>query len=202
MDLLFYFTFLHVEQETSMNFIQNAPFCSLLTLLWPKSWRTDLSFNKIRRMMTQPLTANSFQNQRFPFLAVRRLKKKKKRRTSERRDRRMVWAVILCGPSLKVKSLVFFSLFPFVSPCTCQKSCSATSVNRSCHCHLFFWERLLKVTLQEVKISAAAGNIEPVCFLPIFQMLHRWQLPNRHRWLSPIDAIVELSYVRKLCIKW
>lgn len=37
----FYFTFLRVEQETSMAFIQNASFCSPLPPLWPKSWRTD-----------------------------------------------------------------------------------------------------------------------------------------------------------------
>lgn len=33
----------------------------------------------------------------------------------------------------------------------------------------FLLERLPKVTLQKVKISATAGNIEPVCLLPIFQ---------------------------------
>lgn len=39
-----------------------------------------------------------------------------------------------------------------------------------------------------MKISATAGNIEPVCFLPISQIE---QLPNRHRRLQPIAAIAK-----------
>lgn len=169
-------------------------FVPLSPLLWPKSWRTDwLLIESSEWWLSRwPLTLSETKD--FLFWRCGDEKEKEKKNIWKWRS----WDGFGRHPLqtfLKSEKPYFFFQFPPLCRHVRVKRAAAplewTGRVIVTFFFFFFLERPSKVTLQEVKISATAGNIEPVCFLPIFQMQHHWQLPNRHRRLEPVAAILE-----------
>lgn len=147
--------FCMLNKRLQMDFIQNAPFCSLLLPPWPKSWRTDRLLIESGEwwLSRWPLTLSETKDFLFWRCGDKEEEEEKKNIWKPRSSDGLGHHPLRTFLKSEKPYFFFFAVSPFVSPCTCQKSCSATSVNRSCHCHLCFF-----VFFREAAESHTAGS--------------------------------------------